>query len=78
MSCLKSSISIECTANLFFHLASKLLGSGTYWRTYVKDGDESYMHHHAVSICNLSAHEERLLGRFVLLASLPYFHRLLL
>ena len=31
-------------------------GIGTYWLTYVEDGDKSYLSHHAVSISKFSVH----------------------
>ena len=38
-------------------------GIGTYWLTYVEDGDKSYLSHHVVSISTFSAHLGLLSGR---------------
>jgi hypothetical protein len=40
-----------------------LNGVGTYWRTYVEDGEKSYWTHHTVSLSEFSAHTELPLGR---------------
>ena len=48
-----------------------LNGIGTYWCTYVEDGDTSYSSHHAVSISEFSAHTELQLGR-ILVSGPPF------
>ncbi len=47
-------------------------GSGTYWCGYVKDGDESYFHVHAVSMSTFPAHAG-LLSRGDWVAGQPVF-----
>ena len=60
---LKYLTSIERVATIVMRTPFALYGNGTYWRMYAKDGDESYLRHHTVSISKFSAHMELLLGR---------------
>src|SRR6266702_7027290 len=55
MSCLKYLIEA-------IHTLITAHGNGTYWRTYVKDGDKSSLHHHAVSTSEFAA-QTKLLSR---------------
>jgi hypothetical protein len=65
MSCSTYLISIEIMTTL------ALDGNGTYWCTYVEDGDKLYSNHHTVSISKFSAQTD-LLSRRIWVSGQPF------